>query len=190
MIEKATGMTYRDYVRQNVFARAGMDHTDFYRMDRIAEIGAENVAEGADPIRDASGTLVGWKKNIYGFPPVGSPDAGAHVTAADLDRFLRSLLAGKLLSPESTEAFLKPQVPYRDRAEWKRAFGYVLEFFINARGEVDFYQKDGVNAGVSAIIRHYPDRDVNVVLLSNMEEGVWEPVWEVHRLMEGGAFAL
>jgi CubicO group peptidase (beta-lactamase class C family) len=188
MIEQATGMTYRDYVRQNVFARAGMADSDFYRMDRIAENGAENVAEGADPIRDESGAINGWKKNIYSYPPVGSPDSGAHVTAADLDRFLRALQARKLLSPQSTAAFLTPQVPYRDRAEWKRAFGYVLEFFIDAQGKVDFYQKDGVNAGVSGIIRHFPDRDVNVVLLSNLEDGVWEPVWEVHRQVESGAF--
>jgi hypothetical protein len=112
------------------------------------------------------------------------------VTAADLDRFLRALQAGKLLSPASTAAFLTPQVPYHDRAEWTRKFGYVLEFFIDQRGEVDFYQKDGVNAGVSGIIRHFPDRDVNVVLLSNMEEGVWEPVWEAHRMVEAGAFDL
>jgi CubicO group peptidase (beta-lactamase class C family) len=184
MIEQATGMSYRDYIRKNVFARADMDRSDFYRMDRVHE----NVAEGADPIRDESGAVVGWKKNIYGFPPVGSPDSGAHVTAADLDRFLRALQAGKLLSPQLTAAFLTPQVPYRDRAEWKRAFGYVLEFYIDLQGEVDFYQKDGVNAGVSGIIRHFPDREINVVLLSNMEDGVWEPVWEVHRLVEEGAF--
>ena len=186
MIEKATGTRYRDYVRENVFARAGMAGSDFYRMDRVVE----NVAEGADPIRDESGAIVAWKKNIYGFPPVGSPDAGAHVTAADLDRFLRALQAGALLSSASTAAFLTPQVPYRDRAEWTRKFGYVLEFFMDAQGEVDFYQKDGVNAGVSGIIRHYPDRDVNVVLLSNMEDGVWEPVWEVHRVVEAGGFDL
>jgi len=190
MVEKATVLRYRDYVRQNVFARAGMVDSDFFRMDRVAENGAENVAEGADPIRDEGGAVVGWKKNIYGFPPVGSPDAGAHVTAADLDRFLRALQAGALLSPESTAAFLRPQVPYRDRAEWTRKFGYVLEFFIDRQGEVDFYQKDGVNAGVSGIIRHFPDWDINVVLLSNLEHGVWGPVWEVHRLVEEGAFEI
>ena len=27
-----------------------------------------------------------------------------------------------------------------------------------------------------------------VVLFSNMEDGVWGPVWEVHRLVEAGAF--
>ncbi len=84
MIEKAAGMTYRDYVRQKCFARAGMLHSDFFRMDRVHE----NVAEGCDPIRDEDGNVVDWQKNIYSFPPIGSPDSGAYVTAHDLDRFL------------------------------------------------------------------------------------------------------
>jgi CubicO group peptidase (beta-lactamase class C family) len=91
MIERVTGMAYRDYVRQNVFARAGMAHSDFLRMDRAHE----QVAEGCDPIRDEGGRVVGWKKNIYSFPPVGSPDSGAHVTAGDLDRFLRAVKGGR-----------------------------------------------------------------------------------------------
>jgi CubicO group peptidase (beta-lactamase class C family) len=181
MIEQVTGITYRDYVRQNVFARAGMAHADFYRMDRVHE----NVAEGADPLRDKSGEIVGWKKNIYSFPPVGSPDAGAQVTAGDLDRFLRAAQAGKLLSPEQTAAFLTPQVLYRQGDEWTRMYGHVLEFYQDKAGHTVFYQKDGINAGVSGIIHHYPDRGINVVLLSNMEDGVWEPVWRVHEWVVG-----
>ena len=67
VIELATGQRYREYVRRHVFARAGMADSDFYRMDRVVP----NVAEGADPIRDENGVITGWKKNIYGFPPVG-----------------------------------------------------------------------------------------------------------------------
>jgi CubicO group peptidase (beta-lactamase class C family) len=181
MIEQVTGMTYRDYVRQNVFARAGMDHSDFYRMDRVHE----NVAEGADPIRGEGGNIVGWAKNIYAFPPIGSPDAGAHVTAGDLDRFLRAVQAGKLLSPERTEAFFTPQVLYRQGNEWTRKYGYVLEFYQDQAGHTVFYQKDGINAGASGVIRHYPDRDIQFILLSNMEDGVWEPLWRVHSWVMG-----
>jgi CubicO group peptidase (beta-lactamase class C family) len=180
MIERVSGMTYRDYLRQNVFGRAGMAHSDFYRLDRAHE----NVAEGADPIRDARGAVLGWKKNVYSFPPVGSPDAGAHVTAGDLDRFLRAVQAGVLLSPERTRALLTPKVLYRDGDEWTRKYGYVFEFYQDQAGRTVFYQKDGINAGVSGVIRHYPEQDVNVVLLSNMEGGVWEPIWQVHRWIE------
>jgi CubicO group peptidase (beta-lactamase class C family) len=182
VIEKLTGTSYREYVREHVFRPAGMIHSDFYRMDRVHE----RIAEGCDPIHDKERRVVGWKKNIYSFPPVGSPDSGAHVTAADLDRFLRALHAGALLSPASTRTMLTPQVYYNERAEWKVWFGCVLEFFREASGEVLFYQKDGINAGVSAVIRHFPTQDINVILLSNMMDGVWDPVWKVHELVVEG----
>jgi len=184
MVEQVTGMTYRDYVREHVFARAGMAQSDFLRLDRVHE----NVAEGADPIRDSDGEIVGWKRNIYSFPPVGSPDSGAHVTARDLDRFLRAVQAGDLLSAELTEAFLSPQVHYRRRGDWTLMMGYGLTFYLDGDGEVICYQKEGINAGVSGIVRTFPERDVNVVILSNLEDGVWQPIWTVHDLVVDVAF--
>ncbi len=184
IIEQITGMSYRDYVRENVFARAGMGHSDFLRLDRVHE----NVAEGADPIRDGSGRIVGWKRNVYSFPPVGSPDSGAYVTARDLDRFLRAVQAGDLLSPQLTEAFLTPQVRYRQRDDWTLMMGYGLVFYVDASGEAVCYQKEGINAGVSGVMRYFPQRDINVVILSNLENGVWEPIWTVHDLVMEGAF--
>ena len=182
MIEKATGLTYRDYVRQNIFARAGMVDSEFFRMDRVRK----KVAEGLDPIRDEDGQVVGWQKNIYAFPPVGSPDSGAHVTARDLDRFLRAVQAGDLLSAERTEAFLTPQVHYRQRDGWTMMYGHGLWFYVDSSDQVVCYQKEGVNAGVSGLIRHFPALDINVVLLSNMEDGVWEPVWKIHEWVVAG----
>jgi CubicO group peptidase (beta-lactamase class C family) len=184
MIERVTGMTYRDYVREHIFGRAGMTHSDFVRMDHVYE----NVAEGADPLRDADGQVIGWKKNIYAYPPVGSPDSGAYVTAGDLDRFLRAVQAGALLSPELSAAFLTPQVAYRQRERWTTMYGYGLMFYLDRSGRVVCYQKEGINAGVSGIIRHFPARDINVILLSNMESGVWQPVWEIHERVMAGAF--
>jgi CubicO group peptidase (beta-lactamase class C family) len=176
VIEKITSVTYRDYVHQHIFAKAGMTESDFLRMDRVQE----RMAEGCDPIGDETDELVNWKKNIYSYPPIGSPDGGAHVTAGDLDRFLRAVQASQLLSPTLTQAFLTPQVHYRDTAQWRVMFGYALEFRLDKAGQVVCYQKDGVNAGVSAIIRHYPAQDINVVLLANMMNGVWKPIRDIH----------
>ena len=182
MIERATGMTYRDYVRETVFARAGMVHSDFLRMDRVYE----NVAEGCDPVRDEDGNVAYWKKNIYSFPPVGSPDSGAYVTAGDLDRFMRAVRAGELLSPQLTEAFLTPQVQYREKDDWTMMYGYGLWFYVDQSGSVVCCQKEGINAGVSGLIRHFPAMDINVVVLSNMEDGVWKPVWRIDDMVVSG----
>src|SRR5260370_24341279 len=115
LIEKASRLSYRDYVRQQIFAPAEMLHSDFLRLDLVYD----DVAEGCDPLRDEHGTLVAWKKNMYSFPPIGSPDGGAYVTAADLDRFLRQVKAGTLLSPQSTAAFFTPQALGRTLVAWE-----------------------------------------------------------------------
>jgi CubicO group peptidase (beta-lactamase class C family) len=182
MIEKVNGMSYRDYVRENIFTKAQMSHSDFLRLDRVHK----DVAEGYDPLQDEAGTLIGWKKNIYSYPPIGSPDSGAFVTASDLDAFVRSVKPGQLLSPELTAAFFSPQVHYREIDSLTIMYGYGLWFYVDKSGRVVCSQKEGVNAGVSGLIRNYPAMDVNVVLLSNLEDGVWQPIRVIHDLIISG----
>jgi len=187
LIEKACGLSYRDYVRQQIFAPAAMLHSDFFRMDMTDE----DVAEGCDPLRDEDGAIVAWKKNIYSYPPIGSPDGGAHATARDLDRFLRQVKAGSLLSAQSTAAFFTPQILNRGQEAWDQRYGYGrygygICFAVDDAGKVLFAEKEGMNAGASAVIRHYPDQDINVVLLANIQNGVWEPVKTIHRLLMAG----
>jgi CubicO group peptidase (beta-lactamase class C family) len=182
LIEQASGQSYRDYVRQHVFAPAGMADSDFYAMDQVIP----RVAEGADPILDEAGALTGWKRNIYSYPPIGSPDGGAHVTAADLDRFLRQVKAGRLLSPALTAAYFTPQVAYRPHGDGHRWAGLGLWFHVDGTGRVVYAEKEGYNAGTSAIVRHYPAQDLNVVMLSNLAEGVWAPLKLAHGLVMSG----
>ena len=180
LIEKVSGLSYRDYVCQHIFAFAEMLHSDFFRMD----LTYDNVAEGCDPLRDEHGTIVAWKKNIYSYPPIGSPDGGAYATASDLDRFLSKSKAGTLLSPQSTAAFFTPQVLHHVQDDWKYMMGYGMEFAVDGDGNVIFAQKEGNNAGVSAVLRHYPDQDINVVILANIQHGAWEPVSTIYRLLK------
>ena len=179
MIERATGKSYREVIRERIFAPAGMVDSDFFRLDRCVP----DLAEGCDPIRDEEGKVVEWKKNIYSFPPIGSPDSGAHVTAADLDRFLRSVKDGRLLSSESTERFFTPQVHYKDQTDWEMRYGLGMWFHVESDGHVLCCQKEGYNAGVSAVMRYFFDSDVNLVILSNMADGAWAPTREIHEII-------
>lgn len=182
MVEKATGMDYRDYVRQNIFAAEGMNASDFFHMAEVNE----NVAEGADPMRDERETILGWRRNFYSYPPIGTPDSGAYVTAADLERFLRAVQRGELLSPELTRYFLTPQALYSQRETWKMMYGPGLWFYVENDGRLLFYEKDGENAGVSGLIRHYPRWDVSLVLLCNMQSAAWEPARQIHEMLLAG----
>jgi CubicO group peptidase (beta-lactamase class C family) len=180
MIERATGQSYREYVTERVFAAAGMSRAGFFRMDIVEP----DVAEGVDPILDADGNVTGWRRNIYSYPPIGSPDGGAHVTADDLMRFHAALRNGRLLGPESVEAITTPKVHYRDRPPGEHLTGFGFEFETDADGTVRSMWKEGINVGASGVLRHYPSRDLTVVVLSNMEDGAWEPLRIIDRLVE------
>lgn len=175
MVEKATGQSYRERVTERVFEPAGMTDSGFFAMD-IVEPG---VAEGADPVDGR------WVRNIYSYPPIGSPDGGAHCTATDLDRFLAVLRGGGLLGEEWTGRFFRPVVEHSDNSEGTLHFGYGLEFQHDHDGGLSYLEKEGINAGTSAVIRQYPDRDLTVTLLSNMKRGVWEPRRFIHSMIMG-----
>jgi len=177
MIERAADMSYRDYTRQHIFKPAGMADSDFFALDQCVP----NVAEGSDPVRNEQGEVVGWHKNIYSFPPIGSPDSGAYVTAADLDRFLRAAKDGLLLSSHAAGLLFAPHVPYKARDGWNMMYGFGMWFYVETDGHIVCCQKEGYNAGVSAVMRYFPDQDTNVVILSNMANGAWEPSWEIHK---------
>ncbi len=179
-VEKASGMSYREYVNGNIFTRAGMSRSGFFRMDRANE----EVAEGCDPLRDGAGQITGWKRNIYSYPPIGTPDGGAHVSAADLDRFMKAVRAGKLLSAELSSAFFTSQVAYRETEEGLFSWGYGLEFLKSRDGQVIWCEKGGSNAGVSGLVRYYPAQDITLVLLSNMENSERDPVRRIHAMIK------
>lgn len=172
MVERASGLPYRDYVLRHVFGPAGMDRSGFFRMDRIEP----DVAEGADPVIDASGAVVGWRRGIYSYPPVGSPDGGAHVTARDLIAFHDALQDGRLLGEELTAAMLRPKETYRELPTGSHRTGYGFEFEVGPDGEVTSYWKEGLNVGVSAVLAHWPRLDVTFAVLSNRRDGAWKPI--------------
>jgi hypothetical protein len=45
------------------------------------------------------------------------------------------------------------------------------------------YWKEGVNVGASGELSFYPTADITTVVLSNMENGAWEPIKTIDRLI-------
>lgn len=178
-VEKVTGHSYRQVVREQVFAAAGMTASGFFHMSQAEP----DVAEGWDPVEKEAGEITGWRQNIYSYPPIGSPDGGAHSTAADLVKFLDAIQNGTLLSAESTQRFLSPQAlhhsmkdPDSPQDTHQLHYAYGLEIEHDAAGEVRSFYKDGINAGSSGILRRYPRLDLSIAVLANSEDGAWEPI--------------
>jgi hypothetical protein len=47
------------------------------------------------------------------------------------------------------------------------------------------YGKEGVNFGVSAFLRHYPEQEVTLAILGVGEDAVWEPARELDADVRG-----
>ncbi|NYJ21226.1 serine hydrolase [Glaciibacter psychrotolerans] len=171
-LERAAGQSYRAYIDNEIFAHAGLDDTDFF--DRADA--TPRLAEGWDQADDGS-----WISNADSALPIGAPHEGAQSTASDLIKFLDALRAGALLSAELTEEFFSPQVDLDDGTR----YGFGLEFDLDIDGSVRSYYADGVAPGASGILRHYYGAGLDVVVLSNSEEGAWDVIRELDERLDG-----
>lgn len=94
IIEKLSGMSYYDYVREHIFKPAGMHATDSYPSDAVVT----NLAEGYT----RENPKQPWRNNVLLRPGRGSSAGGGYSTAPDLVAFATSLTSNRLLSPSTT----------------------------------------------------------------------------------------
>jgi CubicO group peptidase (beta-lactamase class C family) len=92
IIEKVSGKSYYDYVRDNIFKPAGMADTDSYESEKMPP----NTASGYTN-RGGKGGRV---NNIFTRPARGSAAGGGYSTAEDLLKFSIALKSGKLTIPD------------------------------------------------------------------------------------------
>lgn len=110
-IERITGKSYREYVAENVFRKVGMRNTAFLSMDSVNE----NTAEGYLNLYNEDGKIIGYKKIIYSFPPMGTLDGGPYTTAEDMNLFLTAIQKKILLTMFTQNCFLQPTAHIRGK---------------------------------------------------------------------------
>lgn len=97
IIEKVTGQTYYDYVREHIYKPAGMTDTDCY----LSGAKTPNLAEGYR--RNDKGERV---NNVDTRPGRGSSAGGGYSTTEDLLKFSIALRENKLLNPQNSRRML------------------------------------------------------------------------------------
>jgi CubicO group peptidase (beta-lactamase class C family) len=180
-VEKYSGRDYRSFVAENILGPCRLENTAFCSIDEVSV----NTAEGYIAITGGDGHFMGWKKSIYLFPPIGTPDGGIYSTAPDLDKFMRSLVNRSLLSDKYSELIMRPHSEFtwnkkcgRDRRLCVRP-GYALEF-AEDDGKPRLIFKEGSFPGFVTIMSYYPEIGTTVNILSNHDFHIWE----LHRRLE------
>ncbi len=168
VIEEVTGSSYIEAVTSEIFQPAGMAASGFFRLDEPVTDMAHGYLPSDTP--DAS-----WRTNIYSIPVVGVADGGAFSTTADIDRFLRAYSDGSLLG-QLTSTMLKPYMDVRDG----RFEGFGVHLYPDGR-----WGHGGGDPGVEVNASHWPDEDLNVIVLCNTEG----TAGDVRDLLRGAAAA-
>ncbi|MCP2035923.1 CubicO group peptidase (beta-lactamase class C family)/catechol 2,3-dioxygenase-like lactoylglutathione lyase family enzyme [Planomicrobium sp. HSC-17F08] len=155
IVEKAAGQTFTDFVEENIFARAGMEKSGYFRLDRLPKETAFGYIEEENS----------WRTNQYAIPIKGGADGGAFVTAGDMASFWESLMDFTLLSEEMTKTLLAPHVAFD-----VHAYGYGV-WIARSEEAVVKYHVTGYDPGVSFHSGYYPDTKTVLTVLSNKGEG-------------------
>lgn len=166
IVERVSGRSYFDYVKQHVFGRAGMSDTDYYEADKVTE----NLALGYTKQNRYLPESKDWTSNIFISPVRGGPAGGGYSTVEDMLRFDNALRAHKLLNPKYTDLVLDGKVEYRPNARY--AYGFANDI---VHGERIVFHDGGAN-GVSAEFDMYRDAGYTIVVLSNYDHPAARPV--------------
>lgn len=160
LIEKLSGQSYFDYVRDHITKPAGMTDTDAYELDQDTP----NLAIGYTRMdlngRASSGPR---RNNLFMHVIKGGPAGGGYSTVEDLLRFDTALRRHKLLSAMSTELLLAGKVD----TPWGAKYAYGFEDqSMNGKRIVGH---GGGFPGINGQLDIYLDGGATVAVLSNYD---------------------
>lgn len=163
IIEKISGQSYYDYVREKVFKPAAMVSTDNYRPhDDVPNLAVGYTSDGGAsggprPARDVINT---------DFLARGSSAGGGYSTVRDLQRFAQALMSYRLIGKRYVDLAISGKFPMGKSSE---VYGFgMIENRING---VRFVGHGGGAPGVSANLDIYTDTGYTVAIMSNSDNG-------------------
>jgi CubicO group peptidase (beta-lactamase class C family) len=155
VIEKVTGQSYYDYVRQHIYMPAGMTRSGSLPEDQA-------VRDRSTGYTKPPGATA-WLPNTDTLPYRGTSAGGGYSTVEDLERFAHALLSHELLSPDSTKLLITGKV---NAGPAKYAYGFEDARDADGNGWVDH---GGGAPGMNGDLRIYPKSGYVIAVLANLD---------------------
>lgn len=166
IIERVSGMVYRDFMQKYIFEPIGMDSTGFYAFNDLPK----NCALG---YLEKDGKLI---SNIYNLPIRGGSDGGLYTNCSDLEKFWNGLIDGKIIKDKSIlNNYYEPFTKYEDGC------GYSYGIYLPKPKYGSSLVMIGGDAGVGFKSKIIIDKKLIFTVISNMsdgEEGLFELIEE------------
>jgi D-alanyl-D-alanine carboxypeptidase len=174
VIEKVTGQSYYDYVRDHVFKPAGMNSTDSLpENESVAGRSVGYMKEKAD---------APWAPNADTLPFRGTSAGGGYSTVEDFLRFANALESHKLLDAEHTKLLTTGKVDTPRGSQY--AYGFMAE-----QSGMRCFGHGGGAPGMNGDLRICPESGYVIAVLANMDPPAAQRVADFlgNRLPDGGA---
>ncbi len=167
IIEKISGQTYFDYVREHIYKPAGMINTDAYELDRDIP----NLAMGYT--RDENGVR---RNNLFVHCVKGTSAGGGFSTVEDLFHFARALESGKLLTPEYVKLITTCKLKSSEPQNRRYAYGFD-DIIVNGQR---VYGHSGGFTGINSNLSIYPELGYIVAVMANYDSpAAWRVVEKI-----------
>ena len=166
IIEKVSGQSYYDYVRDHIYTPAGMTRTG----SEPEDVAVPDRSKGYMRDNDA------WKLNTETLPYRGTSAGGGYTTVEDLLRFANALTDHKLLDAHYTDLLTSAKGSPGGE-------NYAYGFEDNTRGGVRSFGHSGGAPGMNGDLRIFPQTGYVVAALVNMDRGAQRATdWVSERL--------
>jgi CubicO group peptidase (beta-lactamase class C family) len=147
IIEHVAGMSYGDFLRRNIFQPVGMTDTGLDNDSLILPKRAHGYDRAPDGFRYAS--------TISMTIPFSA--GSLFSTVGDLFKWERALFAGKIISAASLRSMTSPKLGE-----------YGMGLFVRTAGGHQIVTHDGTIEGFESVLSYYPERQLTIVVLSNV----------------------
>lgn len=166
LIERLTGQPYETFMRERLFAPAGMTDTTY----RVPKKDYGRVAHTFTPPVD-HGSPVERLERSGGVHWVLLGNGGMLATTEDLYRWELAMREGKIVSPA---VYRKLMAPLHRRSDtMSTAAAWTIEAVDGER--VMHHGSDAPDLGVNGEYRRYPDHGFTVIFLGNTRVNGWSP---------------
>jgi CubicO group peptidase (beta-lactamase class C family) len=159
-VESMSGVSYIDYLRENIFKPAGMTRTfvdDVYAIIPNRARGYRKTEKGEiinAPLHDTS---------------IKIPGGGLVSTVEDLAKFAVAVNTNKLVKPDTlAQMWTKPKT-----SDGKEQ-GYAMGFLINDKNGLLRVFNDGAQAGTRTYLFLVPKQNFAIALMTNLDRGYCE----------------
>jgi len=163
IIESVSGEDYYSYVQKNIFDKAGMRNSGYYKKtDPNAGFAIGYLKPRQQGNRGGSApNSAPWGPNTDIIGIQGSPAGGGYASARDMLAFANALRSGTLLKP----ATFKTMTTGRSGPGADKSYGYL--FGVRETNGFTHWGHNGGAPGIQADFNHFPDLGYTIIVLSN-----------------------